>query len=69
MNLICLIKGHNWAFGYNHGMPHHISTSEALDLLHSGAVYEVHMCSRCPAQSRMLNGKRIMLKKEEYERP
>ncbi len=69
MNLICLVKGHDWAFGYNHGIPRGASWEQLERAKKSGKLYEVHVCSRCQTQSRMLEGKRVVLKKEEYEQP
>ena len=45
MNLICRIKGHDWHFSYNHGIP--LGCSDKQWELLKDESYPVHECSRC----------------------
>lgn len=67
MNLMCLFKRHNWRFAYNHGMPRGVSTEDALKMFDEGKTYAVYRCTRCPRQSRILDGKRVILSRNEME--
>lgn len=71
MNIKCLLGYHNWRFGYNHGIPlgTKLSYSEALNMLGDGRAYQVDECTRCPKQSRLVDGKRVILSRSEVEAP
>jgi hypothetical protein len=73
MHLMCLIGKHDWTFGYNKGIPLGTTKSigEVLDDLHTGKAQEILVCRRhgCPAQSMIVDDKRVMLKPHERERP
>lgn len=69
MGIKCLIKGHDWRFGYNHGMPRRISTEDALKMLHEGTSYGVCICYRCKTQARLTDGVMIKLNKELVQVP
>lgn len=71
MNLICLIRHHIWRFSYNHGIPlgDPRSIDEVLEDLKTGKAYQVDECTRCHAQSRVIDGVRVILKPHEMERP
>jgi len=70
MNLICILtRHHKWKFYYNHSMPRGIGLERAIEILNSGRSYGVHRCTRCGAQSRMMNGKWILLRPDEIEAP
>lgn len=69
MNLKCLLFHHDWKFSYNHGMPFGTSTEDALKMFEDGRTFAVDACRRCKAQSRLVNGKRVMLNRGEAEAP
>ena len=69
MQIRCLFKGHQWKFAYNHGMPLGISLDSALIMFKKGRTYEVYQCTRCPKQSRLINGDYIVLSGGLVESP
>ena len=46
-NIICLFRGHDWRFSYNHGIPLGCTDEEWDKLI--GKSYAVHQCMRCGA--------------------
>lgn len=69
MGIKCLLGRHDWKFSYNHGMPLGISTEDALKMDKDGSTFAVDACRRCRAQSRLVNGKRVMLNRSEVQDP
>jgi len=71
MNISYLFRHHKWKFSYNHNIPlgTNLSMDEVLAMLNSGEVYAVDACTKCDVQSRMVNGKRVMLTHSKIERP
>ena len=69
MSIKCLLGHHKWKFSYNHNIPlgTNLSIDEVLAMLKSGKAYAVDACTKCGAQSRMVNSKRIMLSHSEVE--
>jgi len=67
--LRCLFGRHDWRFAYNHGMPLGISTEDALKMFERGETYTVYQCTKCPKQSRLVDGQRVMLHRSETEVP
>lgn len=45
MGLLCWLKGHDWKFSYNHGIPLGCSDEEWEKL--KDITYPVHRCKRC----------------------
>ena len=69
MNILCLFGRHSWKFAYNHGMPLGLNTKDALDMIHNNQIYGVYVCTECRKQSRIKDGKVLMLSKAEMETP
>lgn len=69
MNIKCLLGHHDWRFSYNHNMPLGASTEGALKMFEENKTFAVDECRRCKAQSRLVNGKRVMLNRDEIETP
>lgn len=69
--VVCLIRGHDWRFSYNHGIPlgDNRPYSEVEEGFKSGKAYRVSECRRCKSQSRILDGKLVILKRSEMEEP
>jgi len=61
MNLICLIKDHDWRFAYNYNMSQGISAEEALKMYSENRTFAVHVCLRCKRHGREVFGKMILL--------
>lgn len=53
INIKCLIKGHNWKFSYNHGIPLGCSEKQ-WDILIKNS-YQVFECTICPEQGRLID--------------
>lgn len=45
MHIFCLVKGHDWRFSYNHGIPLGCSWEEWDKIKNES--YPVHQCTRC----------------------
>jgi len=71
MNIKCLFGYHDWKFSYNHGMPLGVGWKEYDKMWKDGKTYAVDMCTRrgCGKQSRIVDGKRIILHRGEMENP
>ena len=69
MNLKCLFRGHKWRFSYNHGMPFGMNTEDALKMFNEGKTFAVYECTRCPKQSRYVDGKIVILSSSLVETP
>lgn len=71
MNIKCLFGRHVWRFAYHHGMPLGINGEDAMKMLKEDKTYPVDVCIRrgCGKQSRTVNGKRVMLHRDEIETP
>jgi hypothetical protein len=67
----CLRGHHKWKFAYNHGIPlgSQLSAGQAIELLDKGTAYQVNECIHCKRQSRIVDGKRIILVRMEEEEP
>ena len=71
MNIKCLLGHHTWKFAYHHGMPFGIDLDDSLKMIEDGMTYSVDQCTRrgCGKQSRIIDGKRVMLRHGEMEDP
>ena len=56
--LICKVRGHDWKFAYNYGIP--LGSTEPLDetlrKFKTGEYYGVNRCTRCKIYGSTLDG-------------
>jgi len=71
MRIWCLFGRHKWRFSYHHNIPlgTAMSIGDTLKMLDSGEAYTVYECTECGGQSRLCDGKRVILSSREMEKP
>lgn len=67
----CLFGRHTWKFSYNRGisLATKMSLTDTLELFKEGKAYGVDRCTRCGRQSRLINGQRVFLARNDEEEP
>ena len=69
MGIKCLFGHHDWKFSYHHGIPLGINWVDYYKMCQEGKTFSVDVCSRCHKQSRVIDGKRVMLTSSQVEEP